>query len=93
MPNTPISLQLPPPSTKGTSSEATMLLTFPDVNATVQGMASLWLLSRQSTDFVSAKDLNYYIARILLVYSAVFFILCSKSDSFPPTVLSCTANT
>uniref|UniRef100_A0A3Q3G2V2 Arachidonate 15-lipoxygenase type B n=1 Tax=Labrus bergylta TaxID=56723 RepID=A0A3Q3G2V2_9LABR len=40
MPNTPISLQLPPPTTKGTTSEATMLETFPDVNVT------------QSTDFV-----------------------------------------
>ncbi|XP_041641068.1 arachidonate 12-lipoxygenase, 12R-type-like [Cheilinus undulatus] len=52
MPNTPVSLQLPPPTTKGKTSEATMLQTFPDVNATVQGMASLWLLSKQSSDFV-----------------------------------------
>uniref|UniRef100_A0A3Q3E7T5 Lipoxygenase domain-containing protein n=2 Tax=Labrus bergylta TaxID=56723 RepID=A0A3Q3E7T5_9LABR len=52
MPNTPISLQLPPPTTKGTTSEATMLETFPDVNVTVQGMAIMHLLSKQSTDFV-----------------------------------------
>ncbi|XP_005727092.1 hydroperoxide isomerase ALOXE3-like [Pundamilia nyererei] len=52
MPNTPISLQLPPPTTKGTTSEATMLATFPDVNVTVQGMATMWLLSKQSSDFV-----------------------------------------
>ncbi|XP_030593547.1 arachidonate 12-lipoxygenase, 12R-type-like [Archocentrus centrarchus] len=52
MPNTPISLQLPPPTTKGTTSEATMLATFPDVNVTVQGMAVMWLLSKQSSDFV-----------------------------------------
>ncbi|KAK9540480.1 hypothetical protein VZT92_002930 [Zoarces viviparus] len=52
MPNTPISLQRPPPTTKGTTSEATMLQTFPDVNTTVQGMSTVWLLSRQSTDFV-----------------------------------------
>lgn len=57
MPNTPITLQLPPPTTKGTTSEATMLKTFPDVNTTVQGMATVWLLSKQSTDFVSDKDL------------------------------------
>lgn len=56
MPNTPISLQLPPPTTKGTTSEATMLATFPDVNVTVQGMATVWLLSKQSSDFVSSKD-------------------------------------
>ncbi|XP_072241090.1 arachidonate 12-lipoxygenase, 12R-type-like [Leuresthes tenuis] len=52
MPNTPISLQLPPPTTKGKATEATMLSTFPDVNTTVQGMATMWLLSQQSSDFV-----------------------------------------
>ncbi|KAM7010201.1 polyunsaturated fatty acid lipoxygenase ALOX15B-like [Tautogolabrus adspersus] len=52
MPNTPVSLQLPPPTTKGTTSEATMLETLPDVNVTVQGMSVLHLLSMQSTDFV-----------------------------------------
>ncbi|XP_037620707.1 arachidonate 12-lipoxygenase, 12R-type-like [Sebastes umbrosus] len=51
MPNTPISLQRPPPTTKGTTSEATMLETFPDVATTVQGMSTLWLLSQQSSDF------------------------------------------
>uniref|UniRef100_A0A3Q3E1U4 Uncharacterized protein n=1 Tax=Labrus bergylta TaxID=56723 RepID=A0A3Q3E1U4_9LABR len=44
MPNTPISL------------EATMLQTFPDVNVTVQGMSTVWLLSKQSSDFVSIDD-------------------------------------
>uniref|UniRef100_A0A3Q1FXC9 Hydroperoxide isomerase ALOXE3-like n=1 Tax=Acanthochromis polyacanthus TaxID=80966 RepID=A0A3Q1FXC9_9TELE len=52
MPNTPVSLQLPPPTTKGTTSEATMLQTLPDVNTTAQGMAVMWLLSKQSSDFV-----------------------------------------
>ncbi|KAM7010194.1 arachidonate 12-lipoxygenase, 12R-type-like [Tautogolabrus adspersus] len=52
MPNAPSSLQLPPPTTKGTTSEATMLQTLPDVNVTVNGMSTLWLLSKQSTDFV-----------------------------------------
>uniref|UniRef100_UPI0037E9A49B arachidonate 12-lipoxygenase, 12R-type-like n=1 Tax=Semicossyphus pulcher TaxID=241346 RepID=UPI0037E9A49B len=52
MPNTPMTLQLPPPTTKGTTSQATMLQTFPDVNVTVQGMATMWLLSKQSSDFV-----------------------------------------
>ncbi|KAF3687751.1 Arachidonate 15-lipoxygenase B [Channa argus] len=52
MPNTPITLQQPPPTTKGTTSEETMLQTFPDVNSTVQGMATMWLLSKQSSDFV-----------------------------------------
>ncbi|KAM9769969.1 uncharacterized protein ACNS7B_007030 [Menidia menidia] len=52
MPNSPTSLQLPPPAVKGKATEATMLKTFPDVNTTVQGMATVWLLSRQSSDFV-----------------------------------------
>lgn len=56
MPNTPVSMQLPPPTTKGTTSEATMLKTFPDINVTVQGMATVWLLSKQSTDFVSKSS-------------------------------------
>ncbi|KAM7419361.1 hypothetical protein PAMA_016471 [Pampus argenteus] len=52
MPNTPITMQRPPPTTKGTTSEATMLETFPNVRATVQGMSIMWLLSKQSSDFV-----------------------------------------
>ncbi|KAM8772814.1 polyunsaturated fatty acid lipoxygenase ALOX15B-like [Acanthopagrus schlegelii] len=56
MPNAPSSLQLPPPTKKGTTSEATMLETFPDVNTTANGMAALWLLSKQSTDFVRLGD-------------------------------------
>uniref|UniRef100_A0A671X1P7 Lipoxygenase domain-containing protein n=1 Tax=Sparus aurata TaxID=8175 RepID=A0A671X1P7_SPAAU len=56
MPNAPSSLQLPPPTKKGTTSEATMLETFPDVNTTANGMAALWLLSKQSSDFVRLGD-------------------------------------
>ncbi|KAL3066525.1 hypothetical protein OYC64_016474 [Pagothenia borchgrevinki] len=52
MPNTPISLQLPPPTTKGTTSEATMLNTLPDIGTSAQGMATVWLLSKPSSDFV-----------------------------------------
>ncbi|KAG7453573.1 arachidonate 15-lipoxygenase B-like [Solea senegalensis] len=52
MPNNPTSLQLPPPTTKGTTTEATLLETLPDVNTTVNGMAVMWLLSQQSSDFV-----------------------------------------
>ncbi|XP_030612198.1 hydroperoxide isomerase ALOXE3-like [Archocentrus centrarchus] len=50
MPNSPTSLQLPPPTKKGTASEQSMLDSFPDVNTTVHGMAILWLLSKQSSD-------------------------------------------
>lgn len=75
MPNTPISLQRPPPTTKGTTSEATMLQTFPDVNTTAQGMATMWLLSKQSSDFVSTKGFekwhqshNVQLCKILKVH-------------------------
>ncbi|XP_035992938.1 polyunsaturated fatty acid lipoxygenase ALOX15B-like [Fundulus heteroclitus] len=52
MPNMATSLQLPPPTKKGEATEESMLKTLPDVNITVQGMATLWLLSQQSSDFV-----------------------------------------
>ncbi|XP_072241092.1 polyunsaturated fatty acid lipoxygenase ALOX15B-like [Leuresthes tenuis] len=52
MPNTPSSLQLPPPTTKGKATEATMLNTLPDISTTVNGMSAVWLLSKQSSDFV-----------------------------------------
>ncbi|MEQ2288600.1 hypothetical protein AMECASPLE_024350, partial [Ameca splendens] len=52
MPNTPISLQLPPPTKKGEATEETMLATFPDVNTTVQGMDTMFLLTKQSHDYV-----------------------------------------
>ncbi|KAK6324689.1 hypothetical protein J4Q44_G00040310, partial [Coregonus suidteri] len=44
MPNFPISLQQPPPTTKGQCTESTMLKTFPDINTTVNGMAVVYLL-------------------------------------------------
>uniref|UniRef100_A0AAY5K721 Lipoxygenase domain-containing protein n=1 Tax=Esox lucius TaxID=8010 RepID=A0AAY5K721_ESOLU len=52
MPNAPISLQKPPPTTKGQSTEKTMLETFPDINVTVHGLATVYLLSKQSDDYV-----------------------------------------
>ncbi|KAM3623962.1 uncharacterized protein V6R79_017456 [Siganus canaliculatus] len=52
MPNFPTSLQCPPPTTKGQSGEATLLESLPAVNTTVNGLATLWLLSKQSSDFV-----------------------------------------
>ncbi|XP_036407953.1 hydroperoxide isomerase ALOXE3-like [Megalops cyprinoides] len=52
MPNNPFSLQQPPPTTKGSSDESTILQTLPDVNITVQGMSTSWLLSKRSTDYV-----------------------------------------
>ncbi|XP_061685164.1 polyunsaturated fatty acid lipoxygenase ALOX15B-like [Syngnathoides biaculeatus] len=56
MPNTPATLQRPPPTEKGTTSEATMLETLPPINVTAQGMATTWLLSKESSDFVPLGD-------------------------------------
>ncbi|XP_037620014.1 arachidonate 12-lipoxygenase, 12R-type-like [Sebastes umbrosus] len=52
MPNAPTTLRLPPPTTKGTTSEDTMLKTLPDKGTTAHGMAVLWLLSKRSSDSV-----------------------------------------
>uniref|UniRef100_A0A8C6SFC7 Lipoxygenase domain-containing protein n=1 Tax=Neogobius melanostomus TaxID=47308 RepID=A0A8C6SFC7_9GOBI len=52
MPNFPPSLQLPPPTEKGGTNEQILLKTLPDVNVTVYILATLWLLTKQSTDFV-----------------------------------------
>ncbi|CAK6984721.1 polyunsaturated fatty acid lipoxygenase ALOX15B-like [Scomber scombrus] len=52
MPNAPLSLQKCPPTRKGTTSKATMLQTFPNISTTVHGMATVWLLSRQYSDFI-----------------------------------------
>uniref|UniRef100_A0A8C6WH08 Lipoxygenase domain-containing protein n=1 Tax=Neogobius melanostomus TaxID=47308 RepID=A0A8C6WH08_9GOBI len=53
MPNAPTTLQLPPPTKKETATEETLLNTLPDISTTVHGMAVLYLLSKQSTDFVA----------------------------------------
>ncbi|XP_035856499.1 hydroperoxide isomerase ALOXE3-like [Sander lucioperca] len=52
MPNTPSTMQLPPPTTKGTTSEARMLQTLPNKGTTAKTMAALWLLSKEPSDFV-----------------------------------------
>ncbi|KAL4635354.1 hydroperoxide isomerase ALOXE3-like [Arapaima gigas] len=53
IPNNPFTMQRPPPTTKGTTSESTILQTLPDVNVTVQGMSIFWILSGKSSDFVN----------------------------------------
>ncbi|KAL3999915.1 galectin-3-binding protein [Sarotherodon galilaeus] len=52
MPNYPTTLQLPPPTKKGTATEKMMLDIFPNVSTTVKAMGILWLLSRPSSDSV-----------------------------------------
>ncbi|XP_053274271.1 polyunsaturated fatty acid lipoxygenase ALOX15B [Pleuronectes platessa] len=51
MPNTPTSLQCPPPTTKGTKDHI-MMQTLPNISTTVKGMSTMWLLSKDSSDFV-----------------------------------------
>ncbi|KAM3624671.1 uncharacterized protein V6R79_026386 [Siganus canaliculatus] len=56
MPNSPGSLQRPPPTKKGKANEAMLLKTLPDVNSTARAMATVYLLSQQSSDFVSLGE-------------------------------------
>ncbi|XP_074486017.1 polyunsaturated fatty acid lipoxygenase ALOX15B-like [Sebastes fasciatus] len=66
MPNTPTTLRLPPPTTKGTTSEARMLQTLPDQGTTANGMAVIWLLSKPSSDsvFLGQYDNDHFSEEI-----------------------------
>ncbi|XP_039523271.1 hydroperoxide isomerase ALOXE3-like isoform X1 [Pimephales promelas] len=50
MPNYPAALRQPPPKEKGQTTERTIMETLPDVGTTVNGMAVLALLSKDSAD-------------------------------------------
>nr|XP_033478829.1 arachidonate 12-lipoxygenase, 12R-type-like [Epinephelus lanceolatus] len=52
MPNSPTTLYCPPPTKKGTTIQATMMDTLPDKGTTANGMSTLWLLSKPSSDYV-----------------------------------------
>ncbi|KAL6096376.1 alox12b [Pungitius sinensis] len=52
MPNAPMGLQRPPPACRGRCSERSLLDSFPDVRSTVSGLATVYLLSKKSEDFV-----------------------------------------
>ncbi|KAJ3606960.1 hypothetical protein NHX12_026476 [Muraenolepis orangiensis] len=52
MPNSPMSIQQPPPTTTGASDHDRIMNSLPDINATVNVMAVLSVLSNQSSDFV-----------------------------------------
>ncbi|XP_072227617.1 hydroperoxide isomerase ALOXE3-like [Leuresthes tenuis] len=52
MPNAPVGLQRPPPACRGRCSERHLLDSFPDVNATIHGLATVYLLSKKPADFV-----------------------------------------
>ncbi|XP_033986242.1 arachidonate 8S-lipoxygenase-like isoform X1 [Trematomus bernacchii] len=50
MPNTPTTMQLPPPTRKGKTSEETLLQTLPNKGQTANAMSTLWLLSNSISD-------------------------------------------
>ncbi|XP_067341241.1 polyunsaturated fatty acid lipoxygenase ALOX15B-like isoform X2 [Channa argus] len=52
MPNAPVGLQRPPPACRGCCTERSLLDSFPDVNATVHSLATIYLLSKKPADFV-----------------------------------------
>ncbi|XP_031430649.1 hydroperoxide isomerase ALOXE3 [Clupea harengus] len=52
LPNSPNSMQRPAPTTKGHSTERTLLETLPDISTSVNGAVFRWLLSSRSTDFI-----------------------------------------
>ncbi|KAM9328508.1 polyunsaturated fatty acid lipoxygenase ALOX15B-like [Pholidichthys leucotaenia] len=52
MPNAPVSLQQPPPTKKGTATEKMIVDTLPSVNTTAQGLATIYVLSKPSTEDV-----------------------------------------
>ncbi|XP_061586262.1 polyunsaturated fatty acid lipoxygenase ALOX15B-like [Cololabis saira] len=56
MPNGPSSLQLPPPTTKGEVTQERILATFPNMETTVNAMATVWLLSKTFGDAVHLGD-------------------------------------
>lgn len=65
MPNSPTTMELPPPKEKGTTTEKTILDTFPSVNTTVHAMSTVWLLSKQSSDSVSTHQRRYVLCCFL----------------------------
>ncbi|XP_076149269.1 hydroperoxide isomerase ALOXE3-like [Alosa pseudoharengus] len=52
LPNSPNSMQKPPPTTKGHSTERTLLETLPDIATTVNGAVFRWMLSAKTSDFI-----------------------------------------
>ena len=78
MPNTPTTLQRPPPATKGKADKISVLDALPYINVTVHGMAVEWLLSKQSSDFVSCYECRIYtvhpvvLSRTLLTFLSLY---------------------
>jgi len=64
MPNFPSALRKSPPKEKGQTTEDTILETLPDVSTTVNGMAVLRLLSKDSADHVSLYIIRAHIKRL-----------------------------
>ncbi|XP_034058972.1 arachidonate 8S-lipoxygenase-like [Gymnodraco acuticeps] len=56
IPNAPATMQLPPPTKKGTTSEKTLLQTLPNKGQTAKAVVTLWLLSHPGKDTVHLGD-------------------------------------
>ncbi|XP_077340609.1 polyunsaturated fatty acid lipoxygenase ALOX15B-like [Lithobates pipiens] len=50
MPNGPMTMRSPPPSTKGVTTMETILKALPDVNSTAAGISAVWILSNEPMD-------------------------------------------
>ncbi|CAL8295114.1 unnamed protein product [Lota lota] len=74
MPNTPTTLQRPPPTTKETADESSLLDALPDINVTVNGMAVVLLLSKPTSDFVALGHYpeEHFSERVPRQYMEVF---------------------
>lgn len=66
LPNSPNSMRKPPPTTKGCSTEQTLLDTLPDIATTVNGAMFRWMLSANSADWVSSSIIRAFHFRKLL---------------------------
>ncbi|XP_035992942.1 polyunsaturated fatty acid lipoxygenase ALOX15B [Fundulus heteroclitus] len=56
MPNLPTTMKCPPPTEKGKATEDTIMAALPDKSTTCKAIATLFLLSREYSDFVKLGD-------------------------------------
>uniref|UniRef100_A0A3Q2NYC1 Lipoxygenase domain-containing protein n=1 Tax=Fundulus heteroclitus TaxID=8078 RepID=A0A3Q2NYC1_FUNHE len=56
MPNLPTTMRCPPPTEKGKATEDTIIAALPDKSTTYKANATLYLLTREYSDFVKLGD-------------------------------------
>uniref|UniRef100_A0A3Q1JF86 Lipoxygenase domain-containing protein n=2 Tax=Anabas testudineus TaxID=64144 RepID=A0A3Q1JF86_ANATE len=74
MPNAPVGLQHPPPASRGSCSESSLLASLPDVKSTVHSLAIIYLLSKKPADFVplGGSEQRYFTETIPVEVAARF---------------------